>query len=401
MPSAPEGVPSVYGCYLLRSLSSPNRSYVGSTNNPRRRIRQHNGEIPQGAFRTRLSRPWVMDAFVFGFPSRIAALQFEWSWQNPVITRFLRMPLGDGDAHGAQRGPPLFTPTRKATGRRRVGRISSAPEARFHVLRALLHSEPFCFWDLRVALFTEYAYGVWRFLDARWEEKHGTSRWHAGRVTGRGLPNPPKIVCEFTGVDGNRAPVARTGAYPSLPEAASCSDHQKKLQKGNKRTLERDESDNPEPTPPARSAEALGLAWRDIDAAPRPEAADAPVFAQLDKQAVAVERMLVMRQAAKKHRSVSSACQEIAQQEASCAICKDPIVMHDASSYTFCPGARLEGGAIDACRDLFHVECLGKQYTQHSRFCLPIDGACPSCHARHSWSDVVRRISRRCDMYQE
>ncbi|WFD35646.1 Slx4p interacting protein [Malassezia cuniculi] len=399
MPPAPEGVPSVYGCYLLRSLSSPNRSYVGSTNNPKRRIRQHNGEIPQGAFRTRLARPWVMDAFVFGFPSRIAALQFEWSWQNPVMTRFLRSPVDSGDE---DRGPPLFVSTRSASGSKRRSRVSNAPEAQYHVLRALLHSEPFCFWDLRVALFTEYAYGLWSFLDARWVEKHGASRWKAARVTGRQLPFAPKVICEFSGVDETREPLQRSvGIYPSLPEAAACSDHQAKLARGSKRSLERDECISPEPTPHARSAEALGLTWDALQRAPR-KTTEYPVYVEHDKAAIAVERALIASRCTKKHRSVASACHELAQQEADCGLCKQPIVLHDTLSYTFCPGATITpDDELHACSDIFHIECLAKHYTQSTRFCMPISGNCPNCDAPHSWNDTVRRISRRRDMYQD
>lgn len=45
------------------------------TLNPRRRIRQHNGEIGSGAWRTKKKRPWEMVLCIYGFPTNIAALQ--------------------------------------------------------------------------------------------------------------------------------------------------------------------------------------------------------------------------------------------------------------------------------------------------------------------------------------
>lgn len=51
---------SFYSCYLIRSLQEgqKNKVYVGSTPNPKRRLRQHNGELTQGAFKTKKHRPW-------------------------------------------------------------------------------------------------------------------------------------------------------------------------------------------------------------------------------------------------------------------------------------------------------------------------------------------------------
>ncbi|KAF8971026.1 hypothetical protein BDZ97DRAFT_1603635, partial [Flammula alnicola] len=63
--------PSFYACYLLKSIQTPQSTT------------QHNGELTQGARKTRLKRPWVMQMIVHGFPSRLAALQFEWAWQHP------------------------------------------------------------------------------------------------------------------------------------------------------------------------------------------------------------------------------------------------------------------------------------------------------------------------------
>lgn len=103
---------SFYSCYLIRSLKEghANKVYVGSTPNPQRRLRQHNGDLTQGAYKTKKHRPWystlvskrlitlllilVLRQYVmvvYGFPSKIHALQFEWAWQKPLQSRHTKV----------------------------------------------------------------------------------------------------------------------------------------------------------------------------------------------------------------------------------------------------------------------------------------------------------------------
>ncbi|KAF5744454.1 putative nuclease [Tripterygium wilfordii] len=81
-----------FACYLLTSLCPrfKGHTYIGFTVNPRRRIRQHNGEIRSGAWRTKKRRPWEMVLCLYGFPTNVSALQFEWAWQHPTESLAVR-----------------------------------------------------------------------------------------------------------------------------------------------------------------------------------------------------------------------------------------------------------------------------------------------------------------------
>ena len=65
-------------CYLLYSR---NNTYIGATVDPHHRLRQHNGELVGGAKKTK-GRVWKRALYVGGFPTWIAALQFEWAWKR-------------------------------------------------------------------------------------------------------------------------------------------------------------------------------------------------------------------------------------------------------------------------------------------------------------------------------
>lgn len=78
-------------CYLLKSKKVKNRTYIGCTNNARRRLRQHNGELKGGARYTRGYRPWKKVLVVKGFKNQTHALQFEWAWKHPRKSRFFKV----------------------------------------------------------------------------------------------------------------------------------------------------------------------------------------------------------------------------------------------------------------------------------------------------------------------
>ncbi|KAG0626391.1 hypothetical protein M758_2G122100 [Ceratodon purpureus] len=87
---------SFFACYLLTSLNPRFKGchYIGFTVNPRRRIRQHNGELTSGAWRTHRKRPWDMVLCLYGFSSQVEALQFEWAWQHPMKSLAVKEAAG-------------------------------------------------------------------------------------------------------------------------------------------------------------------------------------------------------------------------------------------------------------------------------------------------------------------
>ena len=72
--------------YVLRSKSQ--RTYVGFSRAPCRRLRQHNGEIPGGAAPS-AGRPWQLALIVSGFSTQHSALRFEYAWQKPHRSRLV------------------------------------------------------------------------------------------------------------------------------------------------------------------------------------------------------------------------------------------------------------------------------------------------------------------------
>ncbi|RDL38761.1 Structure-specific endonuclease subunit SLX1 [Venustampulla echinocandica] len=143
-------IPAFYCCYLLRSIARKSSVYVGSTTNPVRRLRQHNGLVKGGAARTARAklRPWEMTCIVSGFPSQIAALQFEWAWQNSHITQHISPE--DRIQHATQK---------KRSGQPKRPRQSST--SLLSNLHLLLRSQSFCRWPLEIRFFSEDVYHAW------------------------------------------------------------------------------------------------------------------------------------------------------------------------------------------------------------------------------------------------
>lgn len=79
-------------CYILRHTNpTTNKTYIGYTTNPARRIRQHNGELVGGAKYTTAQagtvpegkQPWEFMALIKGLPDKVNAQQCEWRLKHP------------------------------------------------------------------------------------------------------------------------------------------------------------------------------------------------------------------------------------------------------------------------------------------------------------------------------
>ena len=100
-------------------------------------------------------RPWEMGCIVAGFPSNIAALQFEWAWHNAHLTR-----------HISAEQRISFATTRTKTSKsgrisRRPGRPRGTLLDKLSNLHLLLRAPYFSKWPLEVRFFSEEVHRSW------------------------------------------------------------------------------------------------------------------------------------------------------------------------------------------------------------------------------------------------
>lgn len=76
-------------CYMLYTEGN---TYIGATNDPDRRLRQHNKEISGGARATGIKVAqgfiWKRACYITGIPEWRSALQIEWRWKQLGRTQY-------------------------------------------------------------------------------------------------------------------------------------------------------------------------------------------------------------------------------------------------------------------------------------------------------------------------
>lgn len=68
-------------CYLINSESYPNHTYIGSTNNIEKRLKQHNGLLAGGAKATKKHKDWKLVTIVEK-ENKSKAISFEYYWKH-------------------------------------------------------------------------------------------------------------------------------------------------------------------------------------------------------------------------------------------------------------------------------------------------------------------------------
>lgn len=449
--------PSAASEPFVPAKASP-RTYIGSTPDPVRRKRQHNGELKQGAFRTRKGRPWDMDLIVWGFPHKIAALQFEWAFQKPHLSRHLKCEPGDDVSKVRSRAKPRAASRSRSRSRSRSPpplrdvqtlplfpspkRSFRPPSQQILVLRALLASEPFCHWSLKVTFYAEWAWKAWDNLaKASAEggvegEGEGEAAQGYSRKSKRLLPPSwlsPAVRCDFTGVDGKKKPMIdyteaeqkATGvAFAAAQKPTATKRSTAKKTTAGATTVEEQVANDrhrwAESLPASATAKGMGVTREDLTmrAPVVPTISPLSVSKQWPPKAtvsdgdsayISLRRLKAFTQSrgipdkriiptARKRKDDGDT------PSVRCSKCSEPINLQDPLSYTLCPAparhliprplSEHQGASSSAshdahCHSVWHLRCLAKSWLSEEEAnssnapqslprVLPLHGRCPN-----------------------
>lgn len=110
-------------------------------------------------------RPWEMACIVAGFPSNIAALQFEWAWHNAHLTRHI-----SPEQRLVFATTKIKTSARTGKTRKKPGRPTQSLVDRLSNLHLLLRVPYFSRWPLELRFFSEEVYRSWQSWCERVDE---------------------------------------------------------------------------------------------------------------------------------------------------------------------------------------------------------------------------------------
>lgn len=327
------------------------------------------------------------------------------------------------------------------------------------VARALLRSEPFSTWNLRITFFEEYCWAAWIRLE------HDLSNEVSRRLNvdvyrevglhnrksrlGRHLPPnhlTPSPICDFTGVDGNRK---------SLLDLSEAERSALKLEAKASKAVQEGRSPGkwPEKLPRTLSVRAMGGTWDNLKKAPL---APSPIKQAFDGASIARDQLhrvrlndddqaelswqrytTILEHAGLSIEAVQPTSNELSTQR--CILCQSAISLQQHLTYTTCPApfrqlqpqsylqdsptlsqfgflgnkyVQTESTSSTSnltsshCQNLFHIACLARHFvTQQSnietKFVLPTHGSCPSCGKEgkeedmNTWIEVIRGVYRR------
>ena len=86
---------SDWGCYLIKSKSHPNHTYIGSTNNITKRLKQHNSLLSGGAKATKKHKDWELVKYVSKeFKSDAMSFEYYWKHYKSSSGRWYNTPPG-------------------------------------------------------------------------------------------------------------------------------------------------------------------------------------------------------------------------------------------------------------------------------------------------------------------